>query len=109
MSGEGLVPYDLQPLARMLVPYPHKRRNLRIGGVRIGSGEDAATLEVVTWDACAPGCTVPVPGASHDAGRSVTLKVPCESLPHCQYCECGSGHTFAVSEEQIRQLKGLLP
>ena len=104
----GLVPYDLQMPARMLVPYPHKRRNFRARTVTLGqhgAGENAE-LEIWTWDACAPGCDAPVP--SHDAGRSVRLQVPCENLPHCHYCECGSKHEFLLADGQVSELLAAL-
>ena len=102
----GLRAYDLQPPARLLVPGPHKRRNYRERLVKLGSGEDAATLVIATWDACLPGCTDH--DLHYDAGRSVRLKVPCDALPHCQYCECGDGHTLLLTDEQFAELQAAL-
>lgn len=108
-EGRGIGLYDLQAVARLLMPWPHERRNLCTRLVKLGSGEDAATLEITTWDKCAPRCTGGGPGASHDAARSVMLRVPCNGLPHCQSCECGSDHSLAVTDEQVRELLAALP
>lgn len=102
----GFTPFDLQPPARLLLPDMHKRRNFRTRTVRLGTGKDAATLEVMTWDKCLSTCTAPA--SSHEAGRSVQLKVPCDSLPHCHYCECGDSHSFLVADEQVRELLAAL-
>lgn len=99
MNAEGLVPWDLQPPARLLVPHQHTRRNMRTRTVKLGGDVDGATVEILTWDACLSGCAAPV--SSHEAGRSVLMKVPCDSLPHCGACECGSEHTLYVTNHQV--------
>jgi hypothetical protein len=105
----GLEPFGLAAPAKLLVPGPpHNRRNHRVASIKIGAGEDAATVEVTTWDRCHDGCHgSPISG--HEAGRAVTLKVPCENLPHCQSCECGDGHRFTLTDEDVAALKGILP
>lgn len=107
MSGQhGLTPYGLQPPARLLMPGSGPAyHGLQTRIVTLGSGSDAATLEVRTWDKCS-GCSTHVLG--HEAGRTVYLKVPCEALPHCSACECGSSHDFLLADEQVTELLAAL-
>ena len=102
----GLVPYDLVAPSRLLVPQSHKRRGLRQRSLKLGSEDDAATLEVTTWDACQAGC---YSVGSHEAGSSAVLRVPCENLPHCRYCECGSDHSIYLAAAKVAELKAILP
>jgi hypothetical protein len=101
----GLVPYDLTPPA-MLIPGYHKRRGIQAREVELGSG-DKATLEVTTWSGCVPECKSP--RYKHEAGHKVVLSVPCDSLPHCNACECGSEHRIYLTDEQVAALKAALP
>jgi hypothetical protein len=100
----GLVPFDLSSVAA-LIPGYHKRRGMLTRTAELGSHGDHATLEVTTWDGCAPDC---YSTRKHKAGRTVILAVPCDSLPHCNACECGSEHRFYISDEQVAALKDIL-
>jgi hypothetical protein len=105
----GLVPYDLVPPSRLLTPWPHQRRNIATATAELGHGDTAVTVEVTTWDACQPGCTGGGPAADHQAGRVITLAVPCDSLPHCHTCECLDGHRTYLTATDLATLKAILP
>lgn len=103
----GLIPYDLHVPTQMLAPLPrHERRNVREHSAALGRDGDAAVLNVLAWDSCRAWCKVP---GGHDAGFVVTLRVPCDSLPHCNACECGSDHLIRLSAEQVAGVKAILP
>ncbi len=97
--------FDLQAPARLLMPHPHKRQNFRSQVVDLGDG---AVLGVSSWDRCVPGCSGLSGLHGHGAGRVVKLSVPCDNLPHCQSCECGTAHEFVLTDEQVAALKGIL-
>lgn len=98
----GLTPYDLTAPTRVLVPmYHHLGQPHDTKTLILGQGEGAARLTRHDWGACGQGC--------HDAETYVVLSVPCDNMPHCGTCECGDGHEHRLSDDEIRQLKALLP
>ena len=52
------------------------------------------------YGACRAGCC--------QARSLLELQVPCEELPHCGHCECGSEHRFTLADEQVAELKAIL-
>jgi hypothetical protein len=98
----GLLPYDLEAPARVLIPRfrcagtPHDERVLTLG-----SGDDAPRIVRHYYAACRNGCCA--------AETTVVLSVPCDNMPHCGTCECGDGHEHRLSDDEIRLLKALLP
>lgn len=108
VPADGLIrTFGLTAPRRLLYPgIRHARTGIRQREVTLGDGSGAATLGVDTWTGCEKGCAG---SGDHGAGRSVWLSVPCDSLPHCHSCECGSDHLLAVSDEQLAALKAALP
>jgi hypothetical protein len=100
-SPYGLVPFDLQAPARLLVPHSHDRQS---SSRSIELGSEGATLEVLEWGSCRATCKAP---GSHEAGRRLILRIPCDALPHCNACECGSGHDVYLTSDQETALGGL--
>jgi hypothetical protein len=98
----GIKPYGLIAPQRVLVPKfhcmgrPHDTRTLILG-----QGEEHARFTRHDYGRCRNGCCEP--------GTYIVLSVPCDAMPHCGSCECGSEHERTLSDEEIRQLKGLLP
>lgn len=98
----GFLSGGLTPPVRLLIPRfrcagtPHHART-----VTLGCDDGAAVIRRDDYDACKRGCC--------EASASVKLSVPCDSLPHCNACECGSEHEFTLTDEQIRDLKDILP
>lgn len=104
----GLQPFDLQVPWRLLYPgRPHDRK-ASTRTVELGSEGGKATLELLQWGHCRPGCTG-MGGTAHEAGHRLILRVPCENMPHCHSCECGDGHNIYLTAEQETALKALLP
>ena len=101
----GVASYGLTPPAKILTP------RIRCAGqpcdtvtVVLGAGfgaDDPARAVRKDYGTCPEGCCRP--------GTMVSLRVPCDSLPHCQSCECGSEHEFLLTPEQVTELKGILP
>lgn len=81
--------FGLQPPSRLLLPKLGKpdRTELKLGY------SDEMTVVKNCWE---------------DGTCVIQFQVPCENLPHCHYCECGSEHLISVSAEQAAKLKGLL-
>lgn len=102
----ALNPYDLTVPAQLLYPGTmHKRTGWQKAEVKLGSGEDAATLTVTSWT----GCEVRCPGrGDHGKGSAIWLSVPCDNLPHCHSCECGDSHVFPISVQQVAGLLAAL-
>ena len=101
-EDRGIKPYGLIAPERVLVPayhchgQPHDTRTLIID-----QGEERARFTRHDWGRCKNGC--------HEPETYVILSVPCDAMPHCGSCECGDSHEHTLSDEEIRQLKGLLP
>jgi hypothetical protein len=106
-----LVPYDLVATVAMFGPAhnrSHSEARLYLGYVADESGA-RPELTVWSWTDCKQPCPVVSPVASHEAGAVVTITVPCDSLPHCHACECGSGHQITLLPDQVVNLKLMLP
>ena len=101
----GLVPYDLQAPMSLLMPGGMHDRVHRRREVALGNEADGALLEIVEWDSCRPSCNA---RGSHKSGHRLTLRVPCDSMPHCHSCECGDGHSIYLTGEQETALKGAI-
>ena len=94
--------FDLAPPARLLGARIRCRdASCDIREMPLGAGEDAPKLVRYDRGACKAGCC--------EAYVTVDLHVPCDSLPHCHYCECGSDNRFTLGEDVLRELKGFLP
>lgn len=103
----GFRPYDLTAPVRPLFPsYGHVRTTGGTGSVQLGDDEDAPVLTVHFWGDCHPSCRGTT--GPHKPGRMIRLNVPCNALPHCNACECGSEHEFYLTEDQATQLRDLL-
>ena len=95
-------PFDLTPPAKILVPRILCRdASYDVRELPLGAGEDAPLIVRTDYGACKAGCC--------EARVTVQLSVPCDSLPHCHSCECGSDHRFTLGEDVLRELKGFLP
>lgn len=101
-------PFGLHAPSRLIMPDMHAHRNRSEQSVVLGYGDAAATLVVIRWDACESGCRGGARG-NHDAGQDVRLRVPCDSRPHCESCDCPNSHEYALSPEQVAELKEILP
>lgn len=108
LPASGVVPFGLHAPSRLIMPNMHRHRDHREQSVVLGHGEETATLVVASWDACVRGCSGG-PMGNHDAGQDVRLRVPCDARPHCQSCDCLNWHEYALSPEQVAELKGVLP
>jgi len=101
-GGTGRAPFGLTAPKRILVPRfrcagtTHDKRVLILG-----AGEAAPRIVRHDYGGCPRGCCQPE--------TAIVLSVPCDNLPHCIACECGDGHEYRLSGEEIRQLKDLLP
>lgn len=110
--SKTLVPFDMAAAATAMFGPAHNRSHseatLYLGYV---AGESGARpeLTVRSWSACKQACPVVSPMASHEAGSMVTITVPCDSLPHCHACECGTGHQISLLPDQVANLKLMLP
>ena len=94
--------FDLAPPAKLLGALIRCRdASYDIRELALGTGEDAPAITRTDYGACKAGCC--------EAHVSVELHVPCDSLPHCHSCECGSDHRFTLGEDVLRELKGFLP
>ena len=102
----GLTPYDLAPPGRLLYPqflcHDQPRDSVTVI-LDAGFGDEDDPARVVREDrgSCPAGCCKP--------STTLWLRVPCDSLPHCGSCECGSEHEFLLTNEQVTELKGILP
>jgi hypothetical protein len=105
-----LKPYDLEAAAAVLFGPAHDRSSSE-KVLWLGSETETHRPEVVVreWGKCRPGCPVKSPMANHEAGAVVTIRVPCDSLPHCHACECGTGHDVTLTADQVVNLKLTLP
>lgn len=102
------MPYDLQPPAQLLYPGRlHDRESAATRQVAIDDGDldDAPTVTVTRFGQCRTGCGGT---GSHEPGRLIYLTVPCDALPHCRDCECGTEHKFYLTDETAAQIRDLL-
>ena len=102
LPAAAIHPYDLSAPAKLLVPRIRCRdAAYDVREMPLGAGQDAPLIVRTDDGACKAGCC--------EARVTVQLSVPCDSLPHCHSCECGSDHRFTLGEDVLRELKGFLP
>lgn len=105
-----LKPYDLQAAAAVLFGPQHARTHSeKVAWIGSEAETHRPEIRVLEWGKCKPGCPVTSPMASHEPGSKVTVIVPCESLPHCHSCECGTSHYIDLTPDQVANLKLILP
>jgi hypothetical protein len=94
--------FDLTAPAKMLGARIRCRdASCDVRELALGAGEDGPRVIRYGYGACEAGCC--------EAHVTVDLRVPCESFPHCQSCECGSDHRITLSKSAMGELKALLP
>lgn len=73
----------------------------RADDTQVAIADGKAALRRRHRHACADGCCPP--------SDAWSLIVPCDELPHCHYCECGSVHTIRLEAGDVAAIKALLP
>ena len=92
----GIIAYDLKPPAKSLdhlITRTAERTEVELN--------EGAVLRRTYRAACAGGCCA--------EGTVYQLVVPCDQMPHCHSCECGSEHYIYLSAEHLGAIKGMLP